>query len=204
VDQPDGDISRTLIGVDFPAHAWQLPDQSLLPDHLENFLANGEPPVYLGFGSMRASDQSSRVLVEAARALGRRSIISQGWANLTPIDAGADCISISDVNHAALFARVAVVVHHGGAGTTTTAAQAGRSQVIAPHTYDQYYWASRVQKLGVGVSGPGRDELSVDTMIQALRESLRPQIAAQAQSLASRVATNGARIAANQLIRAFA
>jgi vancomycin aglycone glucosyltransferase len=183
--------------------AWLLPDQSLLPDHLENFLANGEPPVYLGFGSMRASEQSSRVLVEAARALGRRSIISQGWANLTPIDAGADCISISDVNHASLFARVAVVVHHGGAGTTTTAARTGRPQVIAPHTYDQYYWASRVQTLGVGVSGPVRDELSVDAMIQALRESLRPQIAAHAQSLASRVATNGARIAANRLTREF-
>ena len=183
--------------------AWLLPDQSLLPDHLENFLAKGEPPVYLGFGSMRASEQSSRVLIEAARALGRRSIISQGWANLSPIDAGTDCLSIGDVNHSELFARVAVVVHHGGAGTTTTAARAGRAQVIASHSYDQYYWASQVQKLGVGVSGPVRDELSVDAMIQALRESLRPEIAAQARFLASRVATNGARIAANRLASEF-
>lgn len=159
--------------------------------------------MYLGFGSMRASEQSSRLLIEAARALGRRSIISQGWANLSPIDAGTDCISIIDVNHAELFARVAVVVHHGGAGTTTTAARAGRAQVIASHSYDQYYWASQVQKLGVGVSGPVRDELSVDAIIQALRESLRPEIVAHAQFLASRVATNGARIAANQLASEF-
>jgi vancomycin aglycone glucosyltransferase len=183
--------------------AWLLPDHSSLPDHLESFLTNGEPPVYLGFGSMRAVEQSSRVLIHAARALGRRSIISQGWANLSPIDAGTDCISISDVNHAKLFARVAAVVHHGGAGTTTAAAQTGTVQIIAPHTYDQYYWASRVQKLGVGVSGPVRDELSVDTLIRALHESLRPEVATHAQSLTSRLGANGARIAANQLVSEF-
>ena len=146
--------------------AWLLPDQSPLPDHLSNFLANGEPPVYFGFGSMRAAEQTSRVLIEAARALGLRSIISQGWGNLNLIDAGTDSISISDVNHDKLFAQVAAIVHHGGAGTTTTAARGGKPQVIVPHVYDQHYWASRVQKLGVGVSGPVRDELSVDAMVQ--------------------------------------
>lgn len=153
-------------------------------------------------GSQRIR-QSSRVLIQAARALGRRSIISRGWANLSPIDAGTDCISIDDVNHTKLFARVAAVVHHGGAGTTTAAARTGTVQIITPHIYDQYYWASQVQKLGVGVSGPVRDKLSVDTMIQALHESLRPEVATHAQSLAIHVGANGARIAAHQLTSEF-
>jgi vancomycin aglycone glucosyltransferase len=74
--------------------AWFLSDQTALPDHLENFLANGAPPVYFGFGSMRASEQTSRVLIEAARALGLRSIISQGWANLSLIDTASQRIRL--------------------------------------------------------------------------------------------------------------
>ena len=184
--------------------AWILSDQTALPDDLENFLAGGAPPIYLGFGSMRASEQTGRVLIEAARALGLRSILSQGWANLTPSDTGNDCLSIGDVNHEKLFPRVAAIVHHGGAGTTTSAIRAGRAQVIIPHNYDQFYWAHRVQQLGVGVSGPMRDDLTVDALVQALRECLRPEVTARAQALAGRIELHGARIAAERLVHEFA
>jgi vancomycin aglycone glucosyltransferase len=183
--------------------AWFLSDQTSLPDHLESFLANGEPPVYFGFGSMRAAEQTSRILIEAARALGLRSIISQGWANLGLIDAGTDCISISDVNHEELFTRVVAVMHHGGAGTTTAAARAGRAQIVVPHLYDQYYWAHRVQKLGVGVSGPTREGLTVNAIVRALRECLRPEMTARAQTLASGIELHGARTAAKRLASEF-
>jgi len=184
--------------------AWMLPDETPLPDELEKFLAEGAPPVYLGFGSMRASDQTGHALVEAAQALGLRSILSQGWAGLTADDMGDDCLSIPDVSHAKLFPRVAAIVHHGGAGTTTTAARAGKAQVIIPHNYDQFYWAHRMQELGVGVSGPLRDELTVDALVRALRACLQPDVAARAQALAGRMELHGARIAAERLTNEFA
>ena len=183
--------------------AWILSDQTALPDDLENFLAGGAPPIYLGFGSMRASDQTGRVLIEAARALGLRSILSQGWANLTPSDMGNDCLSIGDVNHEKLFPRVAAIVHHGGSGTTTAATRAGRAQVIIPHNYDQFYWAHRVHQLGVGVSGPTRDDLTVDALVQVLRECLRPVVTMRSQALAGRIELHGARIAAVRLTNEF-
>jgi vancomycin aglycone glucosyltransferase len=183
--------------------AWLLSDQAALPDDLEELLANGAPPVYFGFGSMRASEQTSRVLIEAARALGLRAILSQGWANLSLSDGATDCISIGDVNHGKLFPRVAAIVHHGGAGTTTAAARAGRAHVIVPHNYDQHYWARRVHVLGVGVSGPTRERLSVNTVVRALRECLRPEMTARAQSLASRIELHGAQVAAERLVKEF-
>jgi vancomycin aglycone glucosyltransferase len=184
--------------------AWVIPDQTALPQELEDFLARGEPPVFLGFGSMRASDQTHRVLVDAARALGLRSILSQGWANLTPGDGGDDCFSVGEVNYEKLFPRVAAVVHHGGAGTTTAVARAGRAQVIIPHNYDQFYWAHRLEQLGVGISGPLRDDLSVDGLAQALRECLRPEVTVRAQALEGRMELHGARIAAERLTKEFA
>jgi vancomycin aglycone glucosyltransferase len=179
--------------------AWLMPEQSALPAHVEHFLASGAPPVYIGFGSMRASEQTSSVLIEAARTLGLRSIISQGWGNLMPIDSGIDCLAIDEVAHDKLFPRVAAVVHHGGAGTTTTAARAGRSQVIVPHLYDQYYWAHRVSELGIGVSGPARENFTTDDIVAALRECLQPATTGRALDSARRVHVSGARIAAERL-----
>ena len=183
--------------------AWMLSDPSELPQEMEAFLADGEAPAYLGFGSMRASDSTGRVLLEAARALGLRSVLSQGWAGLEAGDTGKDCLVIGDANHGKLFPRMAAVVHHGGAGTTQTAAWAGRSQVIIPHNYDQFYWAQRVQELKVGVSGPTRDELSVERLVQALRQALQPEVITNAQTLAGQMEKHGARLAAERIVKEF-
>ncbi len=183
--------------------AWMLSDGAALPSDLEDFLAGGAPPIYLGFGSMQAYEETGRKLIEAARALGLRSILSQGWGDLAPGDGGDDCMSVGDVNHGKLFPRMAGIVHHGGSGTTTAAARAGRPQVAIPHNYDQFYWAHRVHALGVGVSGPTRDELTVEVLVQALRECLQPEIAAGAQALAGRIELHGARIAAERLASEF-
>ena len=183
--------------------AWMISDETSLPEELEIFLADGPPPVYLGFGSMRASDQTAQRLLEAARALGLRSILSQGWAGLIPGEPGSDCLSIGDVSHGKLFPRVAAIVHHGGAGTTATAARAGTAQVIIPHNYDQFYWAHRVEQLGIGVSGSLRDDITVDNLAQALRECLRPELATRAHEVAGQMELHGARIAAERLTNEF-
>ncbi len=184
--------------------AWLLADPTPLPAELEQFLATGNPPVFLGFGSMKASDQTAETLVAAARALGVRAVLSQGWAGLLPGDAGDDILSIGEVNYEKLFPRVSAVVHHGGAGTSTTAARAGCPQLVIPHNYDQFYWAHRVEELGVGISGPTRDDLTPGNLIRALRLCLRPETAAHARDLSASILMDGARLAAHRLIRQVA
>ncbi len=183
--------------------AWFLADPTELPDDLERFLDDGEAPIYFGFGSMVASPETARMFIEAARTLGRRAIILQGWAKLSTIDAKDDCISIGDVNHAKLFPRVAAIVHHGGAGTTTAAARAGKPQVVVPFLYDQYYWSHRVQQLGIGASGPTAKKLTAAALVHALRECLKPEKVAAAQAIAGRIQLRGARGAAERLVDAF-
>ena len=180
--------------------AWLLADPAPLPEELERFLAAGDPPLYFGFGSMRAAAESSQILIGAARALGRRAILLRGWGNLDAIDAGDDVIVIGDISHERLLPRVAAVVHHGGAGTTTAAARAGRPQVIMPQLYDQPYWAHRVERLGVGVEGPLAAELTIDRLADSLRACLAPEPAERAEALAGRMEARGARIAAERLV----
>ena len=141
---------------------------------------------------------TSRTLIDSARAVGRRVILSQGWADLGLIDDQPDCIAIGDVNQQSLFPRVAVIVHHGGAGTTVTAARAGVPQVVIPMFSDQFYWASRIQNLGIGMSVT-IGTLTTEALTAALQEVLQPAIAGHAHTMAERVASDGASSAARRL-----
>jgi vancomycin aglycone glucosyltransferase len=180
--------------------AWILRDERPLPADLEIFLDAGEPPIYFGFGSVRAPQDLGGSMADAARALGRRAIVSRGWAELSVGDARPDCLVIGDVNVLALFERVAAVVHHGGAGTTTAAALAGSPQIIVPQVYDQHYFGRRVQELGVGVAhAPGTPTTA--SLTAALDQVLRPDVAARAQSVGPLVKRDGARIAAERIAR---
>jgi vancomycin aglycone glucosyltransferase len=179
--------------------AWILPNENSLPAELETFLEAGEAPVYFGFGSMRAPANLTHVMVQSARALGRRAIVSRGWADLALVDDESDCLAVDDVNHHALFKRVAAVVHHGGAGTTTAAALDGRPQVVVPQMYDQHYWAQRVQQLGIGTAhAPGLP--TTDSLTSALEHALQPEVAAHAESIGAAVRSDGARTAARRLM----
>jgi vancomycin aglycone glucosyltransferase len=183
----------------FQTGAWILPDERPLPRELEAFLDAGEPPVYFGFGSIRAPADLGRVMIESARALGRRAIVSRGWAELSLPDDGPDCLAIGEVNHHALFGRVAATVHHGGAGTTTASALAGAPQVVIPQHYDQHYWAGRVHELGIGAAhAPGAP--TAESLTSALEHALHADVAIRAQSVATAMRRDGARVAAERLI----
>jgi vancomycin aglycone glucosyltransferase len=184
----------------FQTGAWVLEDSTPLSGELEDFLRAGEPPLYLGFGSMPAPQGASRTLIDAVRAVRRRAIVSKGWAELNLIDDAPDCIAIGDVNQQALFQRVAAVVHHGGAGTTATASRAEAPQVVVPMFGDQFYWASRVRALGIGTSVVGT--FSVDALASALREALAPTVASRCRVVARGLGSNGAMAAAERLVAA--
>jgi vancomycin aglycone glucosyltransferase len=180
--------------------AWLLEDDRPLAPDLSAFLDAGDPPVYFGFGSMRVPQDLGEVMVRAARAVGRRSILSRGWAGLALPAWGSDCIAIDDVNHAALFSRVAAVVHHGGAGTTTAAALAAAPQVVVPQFYDQPYWAQRVEQLGIGREhGPALP--TPESLTAALVDVLDSGVAARARDVAKVMVRDGARDAAVRLVR---
>ncbi len=141
-----------------------------LPEKLEAFLRAGEPPVYVGFGSMTDPDPAAgtRLVLEALERAGARAVLSEGWAGLGAAPLPGDVIAVASVPHAALFRRVAAVVHHGGAGTTTTAARAGVPQILVPHLLDQFHWADRVHALGLGPPPLPRRRLDPAALAEAI------------------------------------
>jgi vancomycin aglycone glucosyltransferase len=178
--------------------AWILPDDRPLAPALERFLDAGAPPIFFGFGSMRAPANIGESMVQAARAVGRRAIVSQGWADLSA-NVDDDCVVVGEANLRTLFTRVAAIVHHGGAGTTTLAALGGAPQVVVPQMYDQHYWARRIGELGIGAAhAPGMP--TAESLTTALDEALRPAVASRARAMAAAVRTDGAHGAAARVI----
>jgi vancomycin aglycone glucosyltransferase len=183
----------------FQTGAWILRDERPLSPDLERFLDAGDPPVYLGFGSIRAPDDLSAMMIASARALGRRVVVSRGWADLSLVDDATDCLAIDEVNQQALFPRAAAVVHHGGAGTTTASTRAGAPQVVIPQHYDQHYFAERVQQLGIGTAHASSTP-TAESLTSALELTLREDVAATARTVARATRGDGAAVAARRLV----
>jgi vancomycin aglycone glucosyltransferase len=145
-------------------------EEEPLPEKLEAFLDAGEPPVYIGFGSMTDPDPAAttRLVLDAVARAGVRAVLSAGWAGLGDAPLPGNAIVVGSLSHPALFSRVAAVVHHGGAGTTTTAARAGVPQILVPHVLDQFHWAARVTRLGLGPPALPRRGLRAERLAEAI------------------------------------
>jgi vancomycin aglycone glucosyltransferase len=149
--------------------AFHLEDSRPLPASVEQFLSEGEPPLYIGFGSMPDTEpeRTSQLLAEAARRAGCRALLSSGWAGFGSGSLGSHVQVVGPLSHGQLFPRLAGIVHHGGAGTTAASIRAGVPQVVVPHMLDQFMMAHYVRTAGIGLS-LSRGRLGVERLASAL------------------------------------
>lgn len=166
-----------------------LKQKGELGEEVEAFLDAGPPPVYIGFGSMPGrAEETSRIILEAARLSGQRLIMGSGWAHLIDLEPGQDHLLVGSLPHDQLFPRMAAVVHHGGAGTTATAARAGAPQIIVPHYFDQFFWAERIIQAGLGPRAPRHEKLTGAGLGEAVREAVtNPSYSEKAEELAGKL-----------------
>lgn len=152
------------------------PGWTPLPD-LSDFLAAGEPPVYIGFGSMPDSkpEATTRLFIDAVRQVGKRAVILTGWAGMGADDAPQNIHFLKYAPHSWLFPRMAAVVHHGGAGTTASGFRAGVPTIIVPHNADQPFWGRRAVELGVGTAPIPRGRLTAGKLAAAIEEATTNQ-----------------------------
>jgi UDP:flavonoid glycosyltransferase YjiC (YdhE family) len=149
-----------------------LNDNDDLDNELEQFINDGSPPIYIGFGSMIDTNplKTSGIIKDLIQSDKYRFIISKGYAKLTPNENHRNTYFIDYVPHAKLFPKMAIIIHHGGAGTIHTAARAGVPQIVVPHIGDQYYSANRVFKLNLGSKPIYRSHLSSKKLITVIDE----------------------------------
>ncbi len=166
------------------ANDWQPPAE------LQAFLDAGEPPVYVGFGSMagRNPQRLANIVIDALRQANVRGIIATGWGGLQAGALPETIFQIDQAPHDWLFPRVAAVVHHGGAGTTAAGLRAGRPTVICSFMGDQPFWGQRVYELGVGSQHIPQKQLTAQKLAAAIREvTTKPAIRQNAEALGANI-----------------
>ncbi|KAG8700962.1 hypothetical protein FRC09_005646, partial [Ceratobasidium sp. 395] len=150
------------------------------PHDLERFLAAGEAPIYVGFGSIVLDDpqQITKSVLAAIALCGVRAVISPGWGGLDKSmieSAGPNMFALGNVPHDWLFERVSAVCHHGGAGTTAIGLRCGRPTIIVPFFGDQPWWASQIARRGTGPPPITPKQLTAESLAAAIRIALSPQ-----------------------------
>ncbi|CAF0766430.1 unnamed protein product [Adineta ricciae] len=157
------------------------------PEDLMEFLEKGDPPIYIGFGSITGHDPRRilKIILKALDATGYRAIISglaKEGENLRE-----NVFVIGNCPHDWLFQHVSAVCHHGGAGTTAAGLRAGKPTIIVPFFGDQFFWGNMINKSGAGPQPIPGKRLNSRDLIEAFKIAHEP----------------GTRTAANELRVAF-
>lgn len=162
---------------------------------LDDWIDDGDPPVYVGFGSMPVADPPALLAaVEAACTdLGVRALVSAGWNDFSAAAGTAADIDekrvrvVGAVDHAAVLPRCRAAVHHGGAGTTGAVLRAGLPAVVGWYSADQPMWGDLLRRAGVGVARRASTLTQPGVLAGALSEVLDDATAARAAALGSRL-----------------
>jgi sterol 3beta-glucosyltransferase len=206
-------ISSALVPrlADWPANAricvqWVPPLQAwTAPEALVQFLGAGEPPIYVGFGSMAGFDQPRTLEAIVGGVAGRRALFYPGWSGVDASALPDNIFVVGDTPHSWLFPRTAMIVHHGGSGTSHSAARAGVPSVVAPFAGDQFFWAGRLNDNGVAPAAVPAKTLGAAALSKAIgfaeRDEVRLRARALGQAMASDDGLDAAVMAIEQLMK---
>ncbi len=154
------------------------------PEALAHFLAAGNAPVCITFGSMvnRQAQRVTRAALDALARTGNRAIFLTGWGGWIPDNPPPNALFLESAPHDWLFPRCKVIVHHGGAGTTAAGLRAGVPNIVVPHAADQPFWGKRVAAIGAGPHPIPVARLTVERLTAALAQAETPSIRNGAQA----------------------
>lgn len=187
------------------------------PADLVDFIARAKHDnkkiVYIGFGSIVVSDSNelTRAVIESVQKSGVRCILSKGWSDRDAehgkntehrpeIQLPPEIFQIKAAPHDWLFPQMDAAVHHGGSGTTGASLRAGIPTIIKPFFGDQFFYAGRVEDLGVGIF---LEKLNVSQFSKALVEATtNEKMMARAANIGERIRSeNGVETAIDCIYR---
>ncbi|KAH7322330.1 hypothetical protein B0J17DRAFT_633377 [Rhizoctonia solani] len=136
------------------------------PRELVEFIEAGEPPVYIGFGSivLENSENTTKSILGAISQAGVRAIIS---TSLGGLDEGMVKATGDDV-----LALTTDVPHDWDDGFW---AKCGKPTVIVPFFGDQPWWAIQVTRHGAGPPPIHPNKLTAETLAVAIRVAISPE-----------------------------
>lgn len=163
------------------------------PESLTEFLEAGEPPIYIGFGSIVVDDPDrfTKMIYEAVEMAGVRALVSKGWGGFGGDDSPKNVYMLENTPHDWLFPKVRAVVHHGGAGTTAIGLKCGKPTLVVPFFGDQFFWGNMIGKSGNGAEPIPYKQLTTEKLAAGIKKLLEEETQKQADVIAKRIEEEG-------------
>ncbi|KAK1509654.1 glycosyltransferase family 28 domain-containing protein [Colletotrichum tamarilloi] len=165
------------------------------PSELEKFLDAGEPPIYIGFGSIVVddADRFTQMIFEAVELAGVRALVSKGWGGLggDEMDVPDNIFMLENTPHDWLFPRVKACVIHGGAGTTAIALKCGLPTMIVPFFGDQHFWGSILATSKAGPEAVPYKQLDAEKLAEGIKYCLTDEAKEAAAKVAKDIELEG-------------
>ncbi|TPX09825.1 uncharacterized protein E0L32_009016 [Thyridium curvatum] len=163
------------------------------PSDLEKFLAAGETPIYIGFGSIVVddADRFTEMIFEAVEMAGVRALVSKGWGGLGGENVPENIFMLENTPHDWLFPKVKACVIHGGAGTTAIALKCGKPTMVVPFFGDQHFWGSMISNAGAGPEPIPYKQLTAETLAEGIEYCLSDEAKEAAEGIAHDIEEEG-------------
>jgi sterol 3beta-glucosyltransferase len=170
-------------GVRAAAHSWDT-----APKGLEQWLAAGEPPVYIGFGSIPIP-KPPQFYDALLGVLGqKRVVLSKGWSVLADLPTHPNLFVAKYFDHDQLLPRCSVAVIHGGIGTIGAVLKSGIPVIVVSILADQPINGKLIERRRLGFHIPFK-RLTAERLLHAIEAAGSSAILDNCRIAAMRIRT---------------
>jgi sterol 3beta-glucosyltransferase len=139
-----------------------------MPEGLEDWLAKGDQPVYMGFGSIPVPDKTRLYRTLQGILAQRRVVFGAGWSILSELPEHPNLFVTKYVNHDWLLPRCSAAIIHGGIGTVGAALRSGTPIIVVSILADQPINGKMIEQKKLGYHLPF-GELSPEKLLRAIK-----------------------------------
>jgi UDP:flavonoid glycosyltransferase YjiC (YdhE family) len=154
-----------------------------LPEGFENWLSNGDKPIFIGFGSIPIpKPELIYTLIDTLTNSNRRVIFMQGWSKLKPLVSHPNLFILKSIDHHWLLPQCKLAIFHGGIGTLASVLKAGIPMVLLSIFADHPYISKMVVDKKAAIHIPF-DKLTLKKLMKAIEGCQSPEFMIQVQKL---------------------
>ncbi|HEY4965637.1 MAG TPA: glycosyltransferase [Puia sp.] len=159
-----------------------------IPEALQNWIKNGEKPIYIGFGSMPVPnvEKFNKILSELVSRGNHRFIFCYGWSGVPDLVASPNLYSLPYINHEWLFPQCKVAIIHGGVGTTAAVLKAGIPVIVLSVFGDQPWWGKLIERRKLGIHMPFK-KMTRQNLVNAIDQTQTPEILTNAKQIGTQI-----------------
>ena len=173
-----------------------------IPAGLEQWLQQGEQPIYIGFGSIPIPNPEVFYQVLNSILAKKRVVFCQGWSVLKELPKHPNLFVTQYINHDWLLPRCSAAIIHGGIGTVGAVMRTGIPLIIISVLADQPINGKMIEEKKIGYHIPFK-QLTSARLLQAINATQNPTIKEHCKTVAATIRQEDGTGKAAQLIEAY-